>query len=54
MYLKCKRFPNQSVRDKTYQRFCEITQREGVTYYAESGQSHREAFHNAMEAEQEK
>lgn len=54
MYLKCKRFPNQSVRDMTYQRFCEITQREGVTYYAESGQSHREAFHNAMEAEQEK
>ncbi|HOL93913.1 MAG TPA: DUF4838 domain-containing protein [bacterium] len=54
MYLKCKRFPNQSVRDMTYQRFCEITEREGVTHYAESGQPHREAFHNAMEAEREK
>lgn len=49
LYLKCKRDPQKAVNDGTYRLFCEIAQREGVTYYAESGQSHREAFHNAME-----
>ncbi|MEW6234855.1 MAG: DUF4838 domain-containing protein [Candidatus Omnitrophota bacterium] len=50
MYLKCKRDPQKAVIDRTYQRYTEIAQREGVTHYAESGQPHREAFHNAMDA----
>ncbi len=48
LYLKCKRFPNESIRDLTYKKFTEITQREGITHYAESGKTHREAFHAEM------
>ncbi|RJP28347.1 MAG: DUF4838 domain-containing protein [Candidatus Omnitrophota bacterium] len=51
LYLKCKRSPKEAIRDRTYDRFTEITKREGITHYAESGVSHREAFHNVMEAE---
>jgi hypothetical protein len=50
MYLKCKRYPQQSRQDGTYARFSEIAAREGVTHYAESGQPHREAFHAEMDA----
>lgn len=49
LYLKCKRDPQKAVNDGNYKRFCEIAEREGVTYYAESGKEHREAFHTAME-----
>lgn len=48
MYLKCKRDPQQAIRDKTYQRFTEITERENITHYAESGQRHNDAFHTEM------
>lgn len=49
LYLKCKRTPDKAVADGTYQRFCEITEREGITYYAESGERHRAAFHDQMQ-----
>lgn len=48
LYLKCKRMPEIAREDGTYTRFCEITQREGVTHFAESGVPHREAFEKGM------
>lgn len=50
LYLKCKRTPKQAVQDGTYARFTAITEREGITHYAESGAPHREAFHAEMAA----
>lgn len=44
LYLKCKRLPQQAVRDGSYDRLLEITSREGVTHFAESGTPHWEAF----------
>jgi hypothetical protein len=49
LYLKCKRTPVLAKYDGTYSRFSEIAKREGVTYYAESGESHRAAFHREVE-----
>ncbi len=49
MYLKCKRQPIAAKRDGTYARFCEIVEREGVTYYAERGAEHRLEFHAEMD-----
>ncbi len=49
MYLKCLRYPLQSKQDGTYSRFCEITEREGITHYAEHGLEHKNAFHQFME-----
>jgi len=37
IYLKCRRSPGQARRDGTEARFWEITQREGITRYAERG-----------------
>lgn len=51
LYLKCKRTPEIAREDGTYARFCEIAEREGVTYYAEAGETHREAFHREMKGE---
>lgn len=48
LYLKCKRLPEIAREDGTYRRFCEITEREGVTHYAESGASHRDGFYKEM------
>jgi len=45
MYLKCKRSPIEAKYDGTYARFTEITTREGITHYAEAGESHNQAFH---------
>ena len=42
--------PYEAKRDGTYARFTAITEREGVTHYAESGVPHREAFHAGMAA----
>ncbi|MBN1350837.1 DUF4838 domain-containing protein [candidate division KSB1 bacterium] len=50
MYLKCKRAPVEAKFDGTYQRFCQIVKREGITHYAEAGIPHVEAFHNKVEA----
>ncbi len=50
MYLKCRRTPVQAKYDGTYQRFCDIVAREGITLYAERGGPHKEAFHQAVEA----
>jgi hypothetical protein len=52
MYLKCKRTPVQAKEDGTYARFCEIVEREGVTHYAEAGESDRQSFHEQMEGAQ--
>jgi len=49
LYLKCKRTPVLAKYDGTYAKFCEIAQREGVTYYAEAGEPHRVAFHKWVE-----
>ncbi len=49
MYLKCLRYPLQSKQDGTYSRFCEISDREGITHYAEHGLEHKNAFHQLME-----
>ncbi|MDQ1257527.1 MAG: hypothetical protein QG656_2133 [Candidatus Hydrogenedentes bacterium] len=50
LYLKCKRMPFEAKQDGTYARFCAISEREGVTYYAESGADHRKAFHEEVES----
>ncbi len=39
MYLKCKRNPVLSRYDGTYQRFTDIAKREGITHYAEYGET---------------
>ncbi|MCC6489880.1 MAG: DUF4838 domain-containing protein [Candidatus Hydrogenedentes bacterium] len=44
MYLKCKRKPVQAVADGTLERVRTITEREGVTHFAEAGEPHRLAF----------
>lgn len=49
MYLKCKRTPIEAKYDGTYNRFNTIVQREGITHFAESGQTHVESFHREME-----
>ncbi len=49
LYLKCKRTPVLAKYDGTYDDFCRIAGREGVTNYAEAGESQRKAFHKSME-----
>ncbi len=53
LYLKCKRTPALAKYDGTYAKFCEIAKREGVTYYAEAGEPHRQAFHKSVETAKE-
>ena len=50
LYLKCKRAPVLAKYDGTYAKFCAVAKREGVTYYAESGEPHRIAFHKWVES----
>ena len=54
LYLKCRRQPEQSVIDGSYDRFCVVAEREQVTHYAESGGPHREAFHAQMNSIRER
>ncbi len=49
LYLKCRRTPVIARYDGTYEKFCIIAKREGVTYYAEAGEPHRMAFHKSVE-----
>lgn len=49
LYLKCKRMPVLSRFDGTFDDFCTITKREGVTHYAEAGEPQRKAFHQSVE-----
>jgi len=49
LYLKCKRMPVLSRFDGTYDAFCAITKREGITHYAEAGEPQRKAFHKSVE-----
>ena len=50
LYLKCRRTPVIARYDGTYEKFCIIAKREGVTYYAEAGEPHRMAFHKYVES----
>jgi len=49
LYLKCKRMPVLSRFDGTYDAFCTVTKREGITHYAEAGEPQRKAFHKIVE-----
>jgi hypothetical protein len=49
LYLKCKRMPVMAKIDGSYEKFCKVTDREGISHYAEAGESHRAAFHSSME-----
>lgn len=49
LYLKCKRSPVLAKYDGTYEKFCIIAKREGVTHYAEAGEPHRLSFHKSVE-----
>lgn len=52
MYLRCKRTPVQAGIDGTYDRFCRIVEREGITHLSEGGKPVDELFHkNIKEAE---
>ena len=51
LYLKCKRTPKMALQDGSYERFCRVAEREGITHYAESGEIHRKAFHYEVENE---
>jgi len=52
MYLKCKRTPVQARIDGTYDRFCQILKREGITHLSEKGEPDVELFHlNVKKAE---
>jgi len=48
MYLKCKRTPVQARIDGTYDRFCQIVEREGITHLSERGKSVDELFHKKI------
>jgi hypothetical protein len=48
LYLKCKRTPVVSRYDGTYQKFSNIAKREGITHYAEYGET-IESFNSAIE-----
>lgn len=48
LYLKCMRSPASAKNDGTYDKFCRITEREGVTHYNEEGEPYRKAFHQKM------
>ena len=50
LYLKCKRTPVLAKYDGTYQKFCSIAKREGITFFAEAGEPHRISFHNSVES----
>jgi hypothetical protein len=49
LYLKCKRSPLIARYDGSYQKFCTIAKREGVTFYAEEGEPQRISFHKSVE-----
>ncbi len=49
MYLKCKRMPVMARYDGTYERFNEIVKREGITHYAEEGETHKKRFEQNVE-----
>jgi hypothetical protein len=52
MYLKCKRTPVQAKIDGTYDHFCQIVEREGITHLSEKGEPDVELFHmNVKKAE---
>jgi hypothetical protein len=50
LYLKCLRSPLQAKYDGTYEQFCRIAEREGVTFYAEAGENQRISFHKTIES----
>ena len=54
LFLKCKRLPEQSLRDGSYDRLLEIKEREGVTAFAEQATVVWEAFSSEMERVREK
>lgn len=49
LYLRCLRSPILAKYDGSYSKFCKICEREGITYYAESGEPHRVSFHISVE-----
>jgi hypothetical protein len=49
LYLKCLWLPSLSKYDGSYDSFCAITKREGVTIYGGPGESQRISFHRFME-----
>lgn len=53
LYLKCKRLPQQALRDGTFDWLRQIIEREGVTHFAEAGKPHLDAFLNEMESQRE-
>ena len=50
LYLKCQRAPGLAKYDGSYEKFCSITKREGITYYSEAGEQQRIQFHKNVEA----
>ncbi len=54
LYLHCKRTPEQAIRDGSYDLFCTVAEREGITHYQEQGAIPRRQFHSEMEAYRKK
>ena len=50
LYLKCMQAPTSARQDGTYDKFCRIAEREGITHYNEEGESYRKAFHQKIKA----
>ena len=50
LYLKCLRNPVEAKYDGTYARFSAIAAREGISHYAEAGETHRQAFHQRVQS----
>lgn len=50
LYLKCRKRPELAIYDGTYDKFCRIVEREGITHYAESGERNKAEFHQRMES----
>lgn len=48
LYLKCMQAPASAKQDGTYDKFCRIAEREGITHYNEEGESYRKAFHQKI------
>jgi hypothetical protein len=50
LYLKCKRTPVIAKKDGSYKKFCQVTEREKITHFAEAGEPQRKAFHSEVES----
>jgi hypothetical protein len=48
LYLKCMRTPVIAKKDGSYEKFCRVSEREGITHYNSAGESQKKDFHKRV------